>query len=88
MFFLTGRRLKRLVPSAAIRDWALAATGLADWMLDECYSVVGDGAETAALVARSGCRRTPTEDLPLAAWLDERILPLQRARPGRRSRRA
>ena len=27
-FFLTGRRLKRLVPSAAIRDWTLAATGL------------------------------------------------------------
>ena len=29
VFFLTGRRLKRLVPSAAIRDWTLAATGLA-----------------------------------------------------------
>ena len=50
MFFLTGRRLKRLVPSAAIRDWALAATGLPEWMIAECYSVVGDGAETAALV--------------------------------------
>ncbi len=37
VFFLTGRRLKRLVPSAAIRDWTLAATGLADWMLGECY---------------------------------------------------
>ena len=50
VFFLTGRRLKRLVPSAAIRDWTLAATGLPDWLLGECYSVVGDGAETAALV--------------------------------------
>src|SRR3982751_389375 len=49
-FFLTGRRLKRLVPFAAIRDWALAATGLPEWMLGECYSVVGDGAETAALL--------------------------------------
>ena len=28
VFFLTGRRLKRLVPGAAIRDWTLAATGL------------------------------------------------------------
>src|SRR4051812_30336766 len=28
VFFLTGRRLKRLVPSASIRDWTMAATGL------------------------------------------------------------
>ena len=34
VFFLTGRRLKRLVPSAAIRDWTLAATGLDDWLLE------------------------------------------------------
>ena len=53
VFFLTGRRLKRLVPYAAIGDWALAATGLEPWLLQECYSVVGDGAETAALRAGS-----------------------------------
>ena len=28
VFFLTGRRLKRLVPGKAIGDWAMAATGL------------------------------------------------------------
>jgi DNA ligase 1 len=50
VFFLTGRRLKRLIPGAAIRDWTLAATALEPWMLDECYAVVGDGAETAALM--------------------------------------
>ncbi|MGH9371920.1 MAG: ATP-dependent DNA ligase, partial [Vicinamibacterales bacterium] len=50
VFFLTGRRLKRLVPYAAIHDWTLAATGLPSWIVEECYSVVGDGAETAALV--------------------------------------
>jgi hypothetical protein len=32
-FFLTGRRLKRLVSGASIRDWTLAATGLDDWLL-------------------------------------------------------
>ena len=41
VFFLTGRRLKRLVPSAAIREWTLAATGIEGWLLEECYSVVG-----------------------------------------------
>ena len=30
MFFLTGRRLKRLVPLPAIHEWTLAATGLDD----------------------------------------------------------
>ena len=76
VFFLTGRRLKRLVPFAAIRDWTLAATGLASWMLDECYAVVGDGAETAALVLDQ-LPSTPTEDLALSQWLEERILPLR-----------
>ena len=50
VFFLTGRRLKRLVPYAAIHDWTLADTRLPSWLLEESYSVVGDGAETAALV--------------------------------------
>jgi DNA ligase-1 len=49
-FFLTGRRLKRLLPYASIWEWTRAATGLDDWLLEECYAVVGDGAEVAALV--------------------------------------
>ena len=36
VFFLTGRRLKRLVTYVAIRDWTLAATGLDEWLLGEC----------------------------------------------------
>jgi ATP-dependent DNA ligase len=76
IFFLTGRRLKRLVPSAGIREWTVAATGLAPWMLEECYAVVGDGAETAALILD----QLPSEiaaDLTLSQWLEERILPLR-----------
>jgi DNA ligase-1 len=76
VFFLTGRRLKRLVPSASIRDWTLSATGLQPWILDECYSVVGDGAETAALILDQ-VPREHTEDLPLAQWVEERIVPLR-----------
>ena len=75
-FFLTGRRLKRLVPYAAINDWTLAATGLEDWLLGECYSVVGDGAETAALVLDQ-LPSAPSEDLPLARWVEDRILSLR-----------
>ena len=87
VFFLTGRRLKRLVPAAAIRDWTLSATGLAPWMLDECYSVVGDGAETAALILD----QLPSEagqDLSLSQWLEERILPLRGLDPSAQQARA
>jgi len=86
-FFLTGRRLKRLVPFAAIRDWTLSATALPDWMLGECYSVVGDGAETAALVLDQ-LPSEPREDLSLARWLDERILPLRQLDPAAQQARA
>ncbi len=80
VFFLTGRRLKRLVPSRAIGDWTIAATGLGEWMLGECYAVVGDGAETAALILDQ-LPSTPPEDLSLATWVEERILPLRGADP-------
>ena len=66
VFFLTGRRLKRLISGLDIRDWVLDVTGFEMWMLEECYSVVGDGAETAALI------------LDQAAWGPKN----NRARPG------
>jgi DNA ligase-1 len=87
VFFLTGRRLKRLVPSAAIRDWTLAATGLAEWMMGECYSVVGDGAETAALILDQ-LPSTPSENLSLGQWLEERVLPLRALDPATQQARA
>ncbi len=80
VFFLTGRRLKRLVSYLSIRDWTLAATGLEGWLLEESYAVVGDGAETAALVLDQ-LPAAPAEPLPLARWLEERILPLRTADP-------
>ena len=80
VFFLTGRRLKRLVPYAAINDWTLAATGLEPWMLEECYSVVGDGAETAALVLDQ-VPSIPAEELPLHRWVEARIMLLRELDP-------
>jgi DNA ligase-1 len=80
VFFLTGRRLKRLVSYVAIRDWTLAATGLDEWLLGECYAVVGDGAETAALVLDQ-VAVDATDDLSLAEWVDRRILPLRELDP-------
>jgi DNA ligase-1 len=103
VYFLTGRRLKRLLPYAAIHDWALASTGLPPWILLECYSVVGDGAETAALVldqlprssreAEStradfdGARAGDQEGLSLARWVEDRIIPLRGLEPDAQRKR-
>src|SRR5215218_4629308 len=81
VFFLTGRRLKRLVPYAAIHDWTLADTGLPSWLLEESYSVVGDGAETAALVLDQLPVVENTSPLPLSRWVEDRILTLRGADP-------
>jgi len=86
VFFLTGRRLKRLVSYPAIHTWALMATGIDSWMLEECYSVVGDGAETVALVLDQVAVAT-TEDMPLAEWVEGRILPLRELDPDAQQRR-
>jgi ATP-dependent DNA ligase len=87
VFFLTGRRLKRLVPSAALREWTLAATDLAAWLLDECHAVVGDSAETIALVLDQ-LPSTPAEELSLAQWVEERILPVRHLDPATQQARA
>jgi DNA ligase-1 len=73
--------LKRLVPSMAIRDWTLAATGLEPWLLEESYAVVGDGAETAALVLDQVAVEAG-DDRPLSEWVEKRILPLRDLDPG------
>ena len=75
-FFLTGRRLKRLLPYRAIGEWTMTATGVSEWLLGECYAVVGDGAETATLILDQ-LPAAAAEPLSLAAWVEERILPLR-----------
>ena len=47
---LSGRRPKRIVTAGQLRDWAAEAAGLPLWLFEESYAVVGDLAETIALV--------------------------------------
>ena len=95
VFFLTGRRLKRLIGGPALWEWTLAATGFERWMLEECWSVVGDGAETAALIFDQVAHphhstvegpglstvEGPGFSLALAPWIEERVLPLKQLDP-------
>lgn len=46
----TGRRPKRTITATKLRAWAAERAGLPDWLFEESYSIVGDLAETIALV--------------------------------------
>jgi DNA ligase 1 len=81
VFFLTGRRLKRVVPSAALREWAQLLTRLPEWLFRECYSAAGDFAELIALALDAVRAGPPEPDLSLAEWVEQRLVPLQRAAP-------
>jgi DNA ligase-1 len=50
LFFLTGRRLKRLLPSRLLHAWTLELTGLPGWLVEESYAAAGDHAEAIALL--------------------------------------
>ena len=77
VYFLTGRRLKRLAAPGAVREWALAAAELEPWLLEECYAIVGDGAETIALVMDQVPPAAAEPDVPLAEWVEARLLGLR-----------
>lgn len=51
---LSGRRPKRQVTSAQLRQWAAELSGIPDWLFEASYHVVGDFAETVTHVAPRG----------------------------------
>ncbi len=50
LFFLTGRRLTRLLPTRLMHAWTVELTGLPEWLVNESYSATGDLAEAIALL--------------------------------------
>ena len=44
--FLIGRRIKRLIETRKLVEWAIAEAGIPEWIFGDCYSAVGDLAET------------------------------------------
>jgi DNA ligase-1 len=73
LFFLSGRRPKRLLSSALLRHWAGALAGIPEWLLVEAYGAVGDSAETVTLLLPP---HATTSDFSLQTWVEERVLPL------------
>jgi DNA ligase-1 len=76
VYFLCGRRLKRLVMSRNLRHWAAEAAGIPEWLFEESYDAVGDLAETIGLLLPPPT--TEGDDVPLHQWMDEIVQPLAR----------
>ena len=64
---LSHRRPKRTVTTTLLRQWAAELSGIPLWLFEESYHVVGDLAETIALVLPPP---TQKEEYSLAYWID------------------
>ncbi|SHJ44281.1 DNA ligase-1 [Palleronia salina] len=65
---LSGRRPKRTVVATRLREWAADRAGLPLWLFEECYPIVGDLAETMALILPDATRDS---DRSLTHWIGE-----------------
>ena len=74
VYFLAGGKPRQTVPTALLRATACRVAGLPDWLFEESYQAVGDLAETIAHVLPPPQRDS---DLGLAAWVEQRLLPLR-----------
>ena len=64
----SGRRPRRTITATRLREWAAERAGLPLWLFEDSYSVVGDLAETIALILPPPSR---VADLPLSHWIGE-----------------
>jgi len=72
-YFLTGRKLKRLVGTRDLVGAAIEAADIPPWLFDASYEAVGDLAETIALLLPPPAH---ADDAPLATWVERDLLPL------------
>ncbi len=63
----SGRRPKRAVTTTKLREWAAEMAGIPLWLFEESYPVVGDLAETIALVLPETASDT---DKGLTYWVE------------------
>lgn len=67
---LSGRRPKRAANATELRTWAAEAAGLPAWLVEESYPIVGDLAETIALILPPPQSRNTQS---LTAWVEALI---------------
>ncbi|NNE54188.1 MAG: ATP-dependent DNA ligase [Sulfitobacter sp.] len=64
----SGRRPKRAVTTNRLREWAAEVAGIPLWLFEESYAIVGDLAETIALVLPPNAS---VDDRPLSQWIKD-----------------
>lgn len=62
----SGRRPKRAITTTRLREWATERAGIPLWLFEESYPIVGDLAETIALILPPP---TTAHDRSLADWI-------------------
>lgn len=73
VFLLFGSKLKTGVTSRELRDWTRERVAVPEWLFEECYSHVGDLAETMALLLNGATEGSGSDDASLATWMGERV---------------
>lgn len=76
LHFLSGGKIKRLVTGREVAEWAMMLSGVPAWLFEECYSIVGDLAETVTLLTAE-VENEGNDELPLSTWVRDRLLPLR-----------
>ncbi|WP_299499497.1 ATP-dependent DNA ligase [uncultured Roseobacter sp.] len=67
MALFSGRRPKRAVTTTKLREWASEAADIPLWLFEESYPIVGDLAETIALVLPAN---ETSSDRSLSQWIN------------------
>ncbi|WP_101068548.1 ATP-dependent DNA ligase [Roseovarius salinarum] len=62
----SGRRPRRAITTSRLREWAAERAGIPLWLFEESYPIVGDLAETIALVLPAPTR---SHDDGLSTWI-------------------
>lgn len=65
---LSGRRPKRTLTVSKLREWAAEVAGIPLWLFEESYPIVGDLAETIALILPEPTTRSSRS---LSAWISD-----------------
>ncbi len=68
VYFLSGGKPRQTVPTRILRRLAVEGSGFPEWLCDECYSSVGDLAETLALLLPEGVAGA---EIALDVWMRE-----------------
>ena len=73
VYFLAGGKPRQMVPTRLLRRLAVEGSAFPEWLCEECYSSVGDLAETLSLLLPEG---VAGQEVSLEVWMRERLLPL------------